>query len=234
MAQQFSLYSDLTVMENLRFFARVHGVRRAEQAERIPRLLHFAGLERFKDHLGRYLSGGMKKKLALASTLVHEPAVLFLDEPTLGVDPVSRREFWDLLAILRAEREVTIFVCTPYMDEAERCHRVGLIYNGRLVAQGVPKEIEQQVPGELLEFRPSDVAQAKTLAPSLPGVLQVQTLGDRLHLFVDDAAAREPQIRAALSTHHITVEGWRTLQPRMEEAFIWLIQQYGGVPQEGR
>jgi len=226
MAQQFGLYGDLTVMENLRFFARVHGVKRPEQAKRIPRLLQFAGLERFADHLGDHLSGGMKKKLALATILVHEPVVVFLDEPTLGVDPVSRREFWDLLAILRAERGLTIFVCTPYMDEAERCHRVGLIYKGRLVAQGVPKEIERQVPGELLEFRPSDFAHAKALAPSLPGVLQVQTLGDRLRLFVDDAALRRPQISAALSTHDITAEGLRATQPRMEEAFISLIRRY--------
>jgi len=233
MAQQFSLYGELTVMENLRFFARVQGVSRAEQAERIPRLLHFAGLERFVDHLGHQLSGGMKKKLALASILVHEPAVLFLDEPTLGVDPVSRREFWELLAILRAERKLTIFVCTPYMDEAERCHRVGLIYNGGLVAQGLPKEIERQVPGELLEFRPSDFARAKALAPSLPGVLQVQTLGDRLRLFVDDAAVRGLQISAALVAHNITVEGLHTIQPRMEEAFISLMRQYEGGCQEG-
>jgi ABC-2 type transport system ATP-binding protein len=226
MAQRFSLYGDLTVMENLRFFARVHGVGRKEQAERIPRLLQFAGLERFADHLSQQLSGGMKKKLALATILVHEPSVVLLDEPTLGVDPVSRREFWDLLAILRAERGLTIFICTPYMDEAERCHRVGLIYNGRLVAQGVPKDIERQVPGELLDFRPSDFAQAKMLAPSLPGVLQVQTLGDRLRLFVDDATVRGPQITAALSEQGITIQGLRAIQPRMEEAFISLIRQY--------
>jgi len=226
MAQQFSLYGDLTVMENLRFFARVHGVRQTEQALRVPRLLRFAGLERFVHHLGGQLSGGMRKKLALATILVHEPTVVFLDEPTLGVDPVSRREFWDLLAILRAERGLTIFVCTPYMDEAERCHRVGLIHNGRLVAQGAPREIARQVPGELLEFRPSEFVQAKALAPSLPGVIQVQTLGDRLRLFVDDAALRRPQIGAALRAHNIAAEGLRAIQPRLEEAFISLIRQY--------
>jgi len=224
MAQRFSLYGDLTVMQNLRFFANVHGVSRAEQAERIPRLLHFAGLTPFTNRLGDQLSGGMKKKLALASVLVHEPAVVLLDEPTLGVDPVSRREFWDLLTMLRAEKGLTIFVCTPYMDEAERCHRVGLIYNGRLVAQGLPQDIKRQVPGEMLGFRPSDFDRAKALAPELPGVREVQTLGDRLRLFVDDAAARGPEIAAALEAHGITIEDPDIVQPRLEEAFISLIK----------
>lgn len=227
MAQRFSLYGDLTVMQNLRFFANVHGVGRAEQAERIPRLLRFAGLEPFADRLGNQLSGGMKKKLALASMLVHEPDVVLLDEPTLGVDPVSRREFWELLTMLRAEQGLTVLICTPYMDEAERCHRVGLIYNGQLVAQGLPQDIKRQVPGELLDFRPSDFDRAKALAPHLPGVREVQTLGDRLRLFVDHASVRGPQITAALATHGITVEGLRTIQPRMEEAFISLVRRQG-------
>jgi len=225
MAQQFSLYGDLTVMENLRFFANVHGVSRAQQAEGTPKLLHFAGLERFTDRLGRQLSDGMKKKLALACMLVHDPEVVFLDEPTLGVDPVSRREFWDLLAELRMERGLTIFMCTPYMDEAERCHRVGLIYNGRLVAQGTPREIMRLVPGQLLDCRPSDFEQARALAPTLPGVLEVQTLGDRLRLFVDDAALRAPQIKAAMSRQNILTGDLRVVQPRLEEAFISLIQR---------
>jgi ABC-2 type transport system ATP-binding protein len=173
----------------------------------------------------------MKKKLALACTLIHEPEVIFLDEPTLGVDPVSRREFWDLLALLRTEREeagssLTILVCTPYMDEAERCHRVGLVHNGRLMAQGAPRTIERQTAGELLEVRPSEFVQAKAVAPALPGVLEVQTLGNRLRLFVDDAAAREAQIRAALNDHGIAVQGIRRVHPRMEEAFITLVRQY--------
>lgn len=225
MAQQFGLYGDLTVLENMRFFANAHQVSRQAQATRIPQLLRFAGLEGFETRLSSQLSGGMKKKLALACMLVHEPEVVFLDEPTLGVDPVSRREFWALLSALRLERGLTIFVCTPYMDEAERCHRVGLLYNGRLVAQGTPQEIKRQVPGQLLDCRPSDFEPAKALAAILPGVLEVQTLGDRLRLFVDDAAARAPQIQAALAQHGITTEGLRHLQPRMEEAFISLVQR---------
>jgi ABC-2 type transport system ATP-binding protein len=226
MAQQFSLYGDLTVMENLRFFANVLGASPKAQATRIPQLLRFAGLEGFEGRLGDQLSGGMKKKLALACMLVHDPEVVFLDEPTLGVDPVSRREFWDLLAELRTKRGLTIFMCTPYMDEAERCHRVGLIYNGRLIAEGTPREIKRLVPGQLLDCWPSDFEQAKALAPALPGVLEVQILGDRLRLFVDDAALRAPQIKTALARHNIVLTGdLRVVQPRMEEAFISLIQR---------
>lgn len=225
MAQQFSLYGDLTVAENLRFFAGAYGLSRAERAERMPRLLAFAGLERFQKRLGRRLSGGMKKKLALASMLLHEPELVFLDEPTLGVDPVSRREFWNILARLRVERGLTIFVSTPYMDEAERCHRVALIYGGRIIARGRPDEIKRQVPGQCLEFRPSDFQRAKALAPSLPGVLEVQTYGHLLHVFVDDADRREHEIGAALAAQGIGVTGLRPIQPRMEEAFISLIRK---------
>lgn len=225
MAQRFSLYRDLTVMENLQFFANVHGVSQADRAERIPRLLAFAGLTDFTQRLAGQLSGGMRKKLALASMLVHEPEVVFLDEPTLGVDPVSRREFWELLSSLRAERGLTIFVCTPYMDEAERCHRVALIYQGRLLIQGTPQEIVKEVPGELLSLAPTDFPRAKELAGDLPGVLEVQTYGDRLHLFLDDAQSRQQQISSALAAHGVQVRDMRTQRPRMEEAFISLIRK---------
>ena len=137
-AQQNVLPADLTVTENMRFFADIQCVSREEQKRRIPELLEFAGLGKFTERLAGRLSGGMKKKLALACSLIHEPTVVMLDEPTLGVDPVSRREFWSLLGNLRAEKGLTIFVCTPYMDEAERCTKIGLIYGGRLIAGGTP------------------------------------------------------------------------------------------------
>ena len=137
-AQQFALPADLTVMENVQFFASMHGVSDKDQREAIPRMLAFAGLQDFTGRLAGRLSGGMKKKLALACSLIHEPEVVMLDEPTLGVDPVSRREFWSLLGDLRAEKGLTIFVCTPYMDEAERCTQVGLMVEGRLIASGSP------------------------------------------------------------------------------------------------
>jgi ABC-2 type transport system ATP-binding protein len=231
-AQQFALPGDLTVMENMRFFADVQGVSRDEQRRRIPELLEFAGLSDFTNRLGSQLSGGMKKKLALACSLVHEPQVVLLDEPTLGVDPVSRREFWNLLGNLRAEQGLTIFVCTPYMDEAERCNWVGLMYQGQLVAHDSPETVKKMVPGRLLEFTPSNFVPAWRLMPGLDGVLEVQTYGAMLHVFVDDPDGRRSEIEKALAVQGITCEGMREIEPRMEEAFISLIGRQAGRQME--
>jgi ABC-2 type transport system ATP-binding protein len=223
MPQQFSLYGDLSVLENLRFFAEVHGLTPGQMALRIPRLLEFARLSGFQSRPAAQLSGGMKKKLALACMLVHEPEVVFLDEPTLGVDPVSRREFWTLLSDLRADQGLTIFVCTPYMDEAERCHRVGLLYEGRLIATDTPQAIKRTVPGELVELRPAALYEARDLLGRADGVLEVQTYGDLLHIFVDNAGRRMPEIEAALQAQGMAVTGLRCIEPRMEEAFVSLM-----------
>jgi ABC-2 type transport system ATP-binding protein len=224
-AQQFALPADLTVMENMLFFARIQGMSQDEQAKRIPELLSFAGLSEFTRRLGGQLSGGMKKKLALACSLIHEPQVVMLDEPTLGVDPVSRREFWSLLGNLRSEKGVTIMVCTPYMDEAERCNKVGLIYRGRLIANDTPSKIKQMIPGHLLELRPSRFVPAQNLVTGMEGVLEVQTYGDKLHLIVDQVDLRKAQIDSALTAQGITHDGIREIELRMEEAFISLIQR---------
>jgi ABC-2 type transport system ATP-binding protein len=224
-AQQFVLPADLTVMENMSFFANIQGVTRHEQKIHIPELLAFAGLTDFTARLAGQLSGGMKKKLALACSLIHMPQVVLLDEPTLGVDPVSRREFWNLLGNLRAERGLTIFVCTPYMDEAERCTRIGLIYEGKLIVSDTPNQIKHLVAGELLELTPSRFVPAQELMTGLEGVLEVQTYGDKLHVFVDQANRRMPQIEAALKAQGITHEGIRSIAVRMEEAFISLIRR---------
>ena len=224
-AQQFALPADMTVMENMRFFADVQGMSLADQRRRIPELLEFAGLSQFTDRLAGQLSGGMKKKLALACSLIHEPQVVMLDEPTLGVDPVSRREFWNLLGNLRIEKGLTIFVCTPYMDEAERCTRVGLMYEGRLIAYDAPQEVKKRVPGRLLEFTPSDFERAKALVVGLSGVLEVQTYGRMLHVFVDEVARRQREIEAALAAQSITCQGMREIEARMEEAFISLVRR---------
>jgi ABC-2 type transport system ATP-binding protein len=223
-AQQFTLPPDMTVMENMRFFADVQGVSQRDQQQRIPDLLEFAGLSRFTGRLSGRLSGGMKKKLALACSLIHEPQVVMLDEPTLGVDPVSRREFWDLLSTLRAEKAVTIFVCTPYMDEAERCIRVGLMYEGQLIAHDTPQAVKRLVPGQLIEFTPSDLERALPLVAALEGVTEVQTYGQMLHVFVDEVSRRQPEIVAALASQGITCAGVREIESRMEEAFISLVR----------
>jgi ABC-2 type transport system ATP-binding protein len=232
-AQQNVLPADLTVMENMRFFAGIQSMSQEMQKKRIPELLAFAGLTNFTERLAGRLSGGMKKKLALACSLVHAPQVVMLDEPTLGVDPVSRREFWSLLGDLRAEQGLTIFVCTPYMDEAERCTQVGLMYSGRLIASGSPAQIKAMIPGHLLEFTPSVLAPARTLVNGMEGVLEVQTYGEKLHIFVDDTARRTAQIEAALAAHGITHDPIREIDARMEEAFISLVRRQAERTEQG-
>ena len=224
MAQRFNLYGDLTVLENLNFFADVFGVRGDEREERIERLLAFARLTEFTKRRATHLSGGMQKKLALACTLVHKPEIIFLDEPTTGVDPVSRREFWDILTELHLEG-VTLFVSTPYMDEAERCARVGLMFEGKIIVCDVPERIKGMVAGELLELRPTNLRAAEGVIARLPGVLEVQTYGDLLHIFVDDVALRQSQLEAALAAEKVEVVSLRQTRPRMEEAFISLIRR---------
>jgi ABC-2 type transport system ATP-binding protein len=235
MPQQFSLYGDLTVLENLVFFADVFQVSRQERKERIARLLEFARLTRFKGRRAAHLSGGMQKKLALACTLIHQPEIIFLDEPTTGVDPVSRREFWDILTELHLEG-VTLFVSTPYMDEAERCSRAALMFEGSIIVCNAPGHIKGLVEGELLELRPrrgggpdgtlpDRLREASRIIEELPGVLEVQTYGDLLHVFVDSAARRTSAVRGALAGAGIVIEGLRQTRPRMEEAFISLIRK---------
>ena len=224
MAQKFSLYGDLTVLENLVFFADIFEVNRQERDERIARLLEFARLTEFKKRRASHLSGGMQKKLALACTLIHRPEIILLDEPTTGVDPVSRREFWDILTELHLEG-VTLFVSTPYMDEAERCSRVGLMFEGDIIVCDTPERIKGLVEGELLELQPDRLREASRMIEDLAGVLEVQTYGDLVHVFVDDAAQRAPMIQQALAGAGIAVEGLRQTRPRMEEAFISLIRK---------
>ena len=230
MPQQFSLYGDLTVAENLSFFADIFGVGREERAERTARLLEFAQLSEFRTRRAAHLSGGMQKKLALACTLIHQPEVIFLDEPTTGVDPIARREFWDILTQLHLEG-VTLFVSTPYMDEAERCSRVALMFEGSVMVCDAPQRIKQLVEGELLELRPDRLRDASRVIAGLPGVLEVQAYGDRLHVFVDDADRRAPGLQEALTRAGIAVHDLRQTRPRMEEAFISLIRGRRGRPE---
>ncbi len=224
MAQQFSLYGELSVQENLRFFSDLYGVPSAQQAGRSERLLRFAGLDGFKDRRAAHLSGGMQKKLALACTLIHQPQILLLDEPTTGVDPVSRREFWNILTDLHLEG-TTILVSTPYMDEADRCSQVGLMYAGRLVVCDTPQAIRERIEGEIVALHPQDWQAARRLVAGLPGVSEVQTYGETLLLIVDSARLRLPQIENALQREGLVYQSARQVPPRMEEAFISLIRR---------
>jgi len=224
MAQRFNLYGDLSVVENLDFFADVFQVRGKVRRERKERLLEFARLTEFRKRRAAHLSGGMQKKLALACTLIHQPEIIFLDEPTTGVDPVSRREFWDILTELHLQG-ITIFVSTPYMDEAERCSRVGLMYEGRIIVCDAPEQIKGLVKGELLELRPTELRRAEAVFVAQEGVLEVQTYGDLLHVFVDSVARRQAALEDALREEGIEVVSLRQTRPRMEEAFISLVRR---------
>jgi len=224
MAQQFSLYAELTVMENLLFFADLYAVDKGVLSERIDRLLTFAGLTEFSNRRATHLSGGMQKKLALACTLIHQPPILLLDEPTTGVDPVSRREFWNILTELHLDG-TTIVVSTPYMDEADRCSTVGLMFEGKMVICAPPSKIRDQISGDFIELYPEDWKAAYELLQSLPGVQEVQTYGETLHILVDSFPVRLPQIEGAMMEHKLAYSGARLAPPRMEEAFISLINQ---------
>jgi ABC-2 type transport system ATP-binding protein len=226
MAQRFSLYGELTVEENLSFFADLFNVRGESLAQRVARLLDFAGLEPFRDRLAVHLSGGMKKKLALACTLIHEPEILLLDEPTTGVDPVSRREFWDILTELHMGGS-TILVSTPYMDEAERCSRVGLMYRGRMMVCDDPLAIRSRVQGELIELRTPAWRKARELIEDLPSVREVQTFGESLRIFLRSEEDL-PDLRERLARAGIEVSSTRSAPARMEEAFVSLIRELEG------
>jgi ABC-2 type transport system ATP-binding protein len=224
MAQQFSLYGELSVIENLLFFAELFDVPPKDIKTRMERLLDFAGLTEFKSRRAINLSGGMQKKLALACTLIHTPEILLLDEPTTGVDPISRREFWNILTELHIQG-TTIIISTPYMDEADRCSRVGLMYAGRLIECDTPQKIRNKLKGEIIEILTNDWHKTLQVVEGLEGVYEVQTFGESIHLVVDSAKCRIPSIKHTLKKSQLTINDIRIIPPRMEEAFISLIRK---------
>ncbi len=219
MSQRFGLYPDLTVTENINFYADIYGVPKKERPERIERLLAFSNLSPFRGRQAGKLSGGMKQKLGLVCALVHTPRLLFLDEPTNGVDPVSRRDFWRILYQLLKEG-VTIFVTTAYLDEADRCHRVGLMHKGKLLACDTPDNLRGLMKGTILELRTADLRKsASLLRERIPGVT-VGLFGDRLHLVVDDAAKGKEQAAGILAAEGIELLGVRPIEPSLEDVFV--------------
>jgi ABC-2 type transport system ATP-binding protein len=217
LSQRFSLYGDLTVDENIEFFAEIHLVR--DFRKRREELLDFTRLAPFRNRLAERLSGGMRQKLALACTLVHTPRLIFLDEPTTGVDPVSRRDFWAILSAL-LKTGVTIVMSTPYMDEAERSSRVGLLAGGRLLAADTPGAVKRLMRGTVVEIVSPEIRRAFGILKALPGVREVQLFGDRLNAVVDDPDAEVPRIEAALAEEGIPVLAERRLPPSLENVFI--------------
>ena len=219
MSQRFGLYPDLTVMENIAFYADLYGVPRREREARTARLLGFSHLTPFQRRLAGDLSGGMKQKLGLACALIHTPRVLFLDEPTNGVDPVSRRDFWRILYQLVRDG-VTIFVSTAYLDEAERCNRLALLHAGRLLGLGTPDAVKSLMPGTLLEVRTSAPRRtAALLRERLTGVA-VGLFGDRVHLATTDAGATAARVREFVVAAGIELIALRPIEPSLEDVFV--------------
>ena len=223
LSQRFSLYGDLTVDENIAFFAEIHGL--ARYRARADRLLEMTQLTPFRKRLADRLSGGMKQKLALACTLVHEPEVILLDEPTTGVDPVSRREFWRLLSEFLAQG-ITIVMATPYLDEAERCTRVALLSEGRALVADSPDALREQLPGVVLEVLASPQGQAIGVLAGLQGVIDVQNFGERIHARLAGTPAGQERhegveaVEQALRAAGIEVRSVRRVPASLEDVFI--------------
>lgn len=223
-SQKFSLYVDLTVDENIEFFAEIHLVR--DFRPRREELLAFTRLTPFRDRLAERLSGGMRQKLALACALIHTPRIIFLDEPTTGVDAVSRRDFWKILSSL-LRSGITIVMTTPYMDEAERCTRVGLLAGGRLLAADTPQGLKRLMRGAVVEIVGPEIRRGFAVLKGVPGVTEVQLFGDRLNAVVDDPDRGLPLVEAAFAAAGLPILQRRVLAPSLENVFI-------SVTQEGR
>jgi ABC-2 type transport system ATP-binding protein len=228
MPQQFSLYGDLSVEENLRFFAGMYGVRRHELVTREKRLLQIARLEEFRDRMAQALSGGMYKKLALSCALVHEPHLLLLDEPTNGVDPISRRELWDLLKE-RVRDGLGVLISTPYMDEAERCDRVGVLVDGRLKALATPAELKAGFTAKILELATAVPLGGAALFLNAPAVEQAYTVGRKIHLVTRDATAARAALAEILGRVHATIVSLNEVAPSFEDIFLSLAAEPGAA-----
>ncbi len=219
MSQRFGLYTDLTVIENISFYADIYGIPRKGREKKIDYLLGFSNLTPFKKRLAGNLSGGMKQKLGLACSLIHTPKILFLDEPTNGVDPVSRRDFWRILYRLLHEK-VTIFISTAYLDEAERCNRVGLIHKGKLFACGAPDEVKKLMPGTIIEVRSPEPRKALALLREQLQADSVGLFGASIHMVSQDPRNTIGQIEKILTTAGIKISGIRTIEPTLEDVFV--------------
>jgi len=222
--QRFGLYGDLTVIENIHFYADIYQVPKKIRKGRIERLLRFANLDPFVKRKAQDLSGGMKQKLGLISALIHTPEILFLDEPTTGVDPLSRRDFWMILYDLLREG-VTILFSTSYLDEAERCGRIGLIYQGELMIADTPASVKARMRGTILELRMEDHQGGMKILEKTGSFRSVVLSGDKLHVLVDDPLKGEKLIREVLRSEGMEVESLAEVRPSLEDVFVSMVKE---------
>jgi ABC-2 type transport system ATP-binding protein len=228
MSQLFSLYSDLTVEENITFFSGLNGVPRNRRDERRDWVLEMAGLKEHRGRLTRDLPLGWKQRLALGCAVLHEPPILFLDEPTSGVDPISRRRFWDLIYAL-TEQGITVFVTTHYMEEAEYCQRLALMNRGRLIALDTPIQLRSGMREPILELQTDNSPKAVELIKGLPGVIEAAMFGRAIHVVVEDISKARTSISALLESYAITVHVMEEAPPSLEDVFVSLVQAQGGA-----
>ncbi|MCW8813154.1 MAG: ABC transporter ATP-binding protein [Ignavibacteriaceae bacterium] len=221
LSQKFSLYGDLSVDENIEFFADIHNVK--DYQKRSDELLAFTRLTPFRDRLAEKLSGGMKQKLALACSLIHKPKIIFLDEPTTGVDPVSRRDFWKILSDLQKDG-ITILMTTPYLDEAERCNRVALMNKGEIIAVDTPQNIKSSINKQVIEIITDNIKKTYSLLKEKFGS-DAQIFGDRLNLVTDETESVIEDIKAILQKNNLSLISYRTITPSLENVFIHLVKK---------
>jgi ABC-2 type transport system ATP-binding protein len=230
LSQRFSLYGDLTVDENIEFFAEINEV--YDFKARREELLEFTRLTPFRKRLAEQLSGGMKQKLALACTLIHHPKIIFLDEPTTGVDPVSRRDFWKILSSL-LKLDITIVMSTPYLDEAERCSRVALMNNGNIMVVDTPQNVKGLMKGEVVEIVCDRIRQATKVLKTNPQIKDIQAFGDRLNIVMENIKRDFPDIQKQLKSEQIQIQEWRVINPSLENIFISLMKAEASSPLRG-
>jgi len=223
MPQQFSLYENLSVLQNIVFFSELYGVDKSTRQQRMDELLEFSRLTAFVDRLAGQLSGGMKQKLALICTIIHEPPILLLDEPTTGVDPVSRRDFWKILHRLLTEG-VTLLISTPYMDEAERCNQIGLIYEGKLLLVDTPAELKEQITEKVIEIKCSQPHMVSTYLQSHDAVESIQPFSDKLRVLMK-SDENVQDIISFLESKDVEVKDGRKVPPSVEDVFVSLLSE---------
>lgn len=224
MPQRFGLYEDLTVEENIRFYADLFGVKRRAREERAARLLEASGMSEFRQRLAGNLSGGMKQKLGLTCALIHTPRIILLDEPTTGVDPISRRDFWRILYSLLAEG-VTILTSTAYLDEAERCQRLALLHEGRLLLHDTPARLKAQLQGAVVAITSPESRRLQQVLERAEGVRSLVLVGDGVHLVVDDAGRCIPELKDRLAAAGVPVESVVQVTPTIEDLFVSAVLQ---------
>lgn len=225
MSQRFSLYDDLTVEENINFFSGIYGVAEHIRSERKEYVLRMAGIEEHRKTMTRFLAGGWKQRLALGCALLHQPPVLFLDEPTSGVDPIARREFWELIYQL-SEAGHTIFVTTHYMDEAEYCHRLAMMYRGKIIAEGTPSSLKESLRFRtLIYLDSSDPLESMKALSGENGILEAAVFGGGLHITVENPDTAAVQIQNILGKYNIKINRLEVIQPLMEDIFVAMIEE---------